>query len=215
VTPGDGQDRAVRSRPGFRWPSSGPEFLETQRKAGRPEAAGSRTRGRATPREADRPSTLGRDLSELGTRCRPTQGSATCGGACRVHLFVQCPDMEFQAAPLCGVRPSVRREDRGLVEAPTFGATAPPLSREAAGQSAHRVFGPNRPRMHQDQACLHKGRLAPREAGSATRESAPHEDGGETDRLRGARERLPAWSRRSDHRARKRRWPEVVRLPRP
>jgi hypothetical protein len=38
----------------------------------------------------------------------------------------------------------VRREDRGLVEAPTFGATAPPLTREAAGQSAHRVFGPNR-----------------------------------------------------------------------
>src|SRR5664280_833146 len=31
-----------------------------------------------------------------------------------------------------------------LVEVPTSGATAPPLSREAAGQSAHRVFGPNR-----------------------------------------------------------------------
>jgi hypothetical protein len=30
-----------------------------------------------------------------------------------------------------------------LVEVPTSGATAPPLSREAAGQSAHRVFGPN------------------------------------------------------------------------
>ena len=27
---------------------------------------------------------------------------------------------------------------------PNSGATAPPLSREAAGQSAHRVFGPNR-----------------------------------------------------------------------
>jgi Mn2+/Fe2+ NRAMP family transporter len=62
---------------------------------------------------------------------------------CRVHLFIQCPDLGLHRAPVRGVRPSVRQEDRGLVEPPTSGATAPSSSQEAAGQSAHRVLGPN------------------------------------------------------------------------
>jgi hypothetical protein len=41
-----------------------------------------------------------------------------------------------------------------LVEVPTSGATAPPLSREAAGQSAHRVFGPNRADMAKSDIAL-------------------------------------------------------------
>src|ERR1019366_2046317 len=62
---------------------------------------------------------------------------------CRVHLFVQCPDLELHGAPGVGTTIGETGGSR-LVEVPTSGAIAPPLSREAAGQSAHRVFGPNR-----------------------------------------------------------------------
>jgi hypothetical protein len=35
-----------------------------------------------------------------------------CAGACRVHLFIQCPDLGLHRAPVRGVRPLVRQEDR-------------------------------------------------------------------------------------------------------
>jgi hypothetical protein len=66
-----------------------------------------------------------------------------CAGACRVHLFVQCPDLGLHRAPVRGVRPLVRQEDR--VSSSRLPLVPPPriLSREAAAQSALRVFGPN------------------------------------------------------------------------
>ena len=60
----------------------------------------------------------------------------------RVHLFVQRPDWSFTGRQRVGTTIGETGGSR-LVEVPTSGATAPPLSREAAGQSAHRVFGPN------------------------------------------------------------------------
>src|ERR1039458_10775229 len=81
----------------------------------------------------------------LGLMAAPLGIAVTVGTNCRVHLFIQCPDLGLHRAAVRGVRPSVRQEDRGLVEPPTSGATAPSSSQEAAGPSPHRVFGPNRP----------------------------------------------------------------------
>ena len=64
--------------------------------------------------------------------------------------------MEFQAAPLCGVRPSVRREDRGLVD----GRTRHSDVCVAGAQGTGRVSG--RYRVCDVQKYLFKGHMGPR-----------------------------------------------------